>query len=548
MKNKYRSLLFPLAAAALSLPAADALAQPVTASYCDGPDFNSPTIQYNCNSSFDASFNSGSMRLTALGVPNQQGAAFFKDHLDFTANGASLPVSTYFRFLVGKDGDVNPGGNGLTFILQNDTDGAGQCGENGNGMGFAGISPSIVFEFDTHQDALEGPHVSLMMDGDAATHHASATIPASVGNIFGQELDVWIDYDAAGKSFAVYMAKAKDPPAKPAVALAWSPEPGGVYDPTALNLGTHLAGQGYLGFTSSTGSVLTNDHRILKWEFSTGGIPCDCAGATDAERNAYCDLIAPNRPICNPVDPDVPTGPKICGCVVDGQCPAYEAAKCDAFPGSQACVPCTTDANCEHFGDPKHALCLIDDTHDGVCGECKTDADCPMDRPNCDNTLPVPQCTGGCTKDDECIDRDKARCDKAAMPEPTCDKCISDVNCAHFASTDNPTTICGSAGGNHPGRCLICNMNSDCKDSAKPVCLLDEQYNECVECVTNDDCKDPLEPICDPTAHTCGPQSGRVIAGGGCSLSHDATKDALSALGIAVAGAALALARRRRRS
>jgi MYXO-CTERM domain-containing protein len=542
MKRKYRSLLFPLAAAAISLPAADAFAQdPVTKSYCDPskltPDASGGDIVYNSAAKYDAA---RGMWLTQDGDTFKAGTAFYKDSLLFKNNMVDRSFWTYFRFHAGSKPSLM-GGNGLTFIMHQSAAGAKAVGANDNGMGFGGITESVVFEFDTHADEMAPDHLSLMLNGDQEMHRATANTSA-FGKFSGAanlEYDVWIEYDHTLPAFQIYMAKvanASDPPAKPAAPLVWAEAPGGKL-PADLDLGDHVL-TGWVGFTSATGA-LTNNHEIHKWEFSTGGIPCDCAGATATERDAYCGKVTNGTlPTCNPVDPNDPTGPKICGCVADAQCPAYETAKCDAFPGSQECVPCTEDANCAHFNDPLHALCA-----DGVCGECKTNADCPMDRPTCD---PNHQCTDACSEDADCPTREVPRCDTAAMPKAKCDKCVADSNCTRFGSATPSTPICGAAQSTHAGICVQCNTNADCKDEARPACLIDEKYNECVECVTNDDCTNPLEPVCDPTAHKCEPAAGRVIAGGGCSLSQDSTKSGLAALGAAVA-AALAFSRRRRR-
>lgn len=517
-------------------------ADPVTRSFCDPSKLTTSEIQYNGAAKFDATHG---MWLTQAGDPFKAGTAFYKTALEFKAGNVNRSFWTYFRFRIAS----NPtGGNGLTFILQNSQSKEFALGSNGDGLGFGGITESIIFEFDTHADASGAlSHISLLLDGDQNTHQADVISPPAL--ISGGGMDAWLEYDHTVPTFKLYLTTASDPPQRPPTALTWKPGPGGI-DPKFLDLGGIMLG-GYPGFTSSTGDVdHTNDHEVRKWEFSTLGVPCDCVG-TPAQSDTYCSTVVPGTPHCTTVSPSGTPSGKVCvECTQNPDCKDPTKPRCDTLDlsknpqGFGTCEPCLVDNDCTHI--PGLPRC---DTTSGACTECLMDVDC-MDptKPVCDPANH--KCIPGCVKDADCPTPDLPRCDTAVHE---CALCTSDDNCTRF--TEIP--LCGIDGTGHVGVCVECNANPDCASQPDtPVC--NTTKNECVQCNTDDDCTDPKAPVCNTNTNTCEcpagqtcppPPTGRFVAGGGCDCSMEGS-DASNTLAALAAATALAtaFARRRRRS
>ena len=543
MNTKLQRITAPALAAAAILATTNAIAaDPVTRSFCDPTAItNASEIVYNGVAKKDAA---KGMWLTQAGATFKAGSAFFKDRLELKSGMVDRSFWTYFRFRIEGDPD---GGNGLTFIMHDAQAGASALGSNGDGLGFGGITKSIIFEFDTHVDMAGGPnHISLLLDGNQDFHHADVLSGAPAAFITPAGIDVWLEYDHTIPTFKLYVANPKNPPITLPADVVWDVNPGGV-SPDMLDIGGIITG-GYVGFTSATGS-LTNDHEIQKWEFSTLGIPCDCIG-TQSESDAYCFTRDNKEPHCASVVTQAgPTGKVCVECVQNPDCKDPTKPRCDILDlsktpqGFGTCEPCQTDPDCTHIPGLPHC-----ETTTGECKECIVDVDCKdPTKPVCDPANN--KCITGCIKDEDCPSPTQPRCDTAVHQ---CDLCTSDANCTRFA----PTPLCGADTTNNPGICVECNTNPDCAaNPTEPVC--DTTTNTCVECNTNEDCNDPAKPDCDTTAHQCvcpagqtcpPPPSGKYIEGGGCDCNLPATtsKNTLAAL-TSLAIAALATTRRRRR-
>ncbi len=78
--------------------------------------------------------------------PNQSGACWFNKKM-----GLKNGFETEFTFLINGNDTKENGGDGFTFVLQNQ--GTNTARAEGDAIGYQKIKNAIVFEFDTHKDA-----------------------------------------------------------------------------------------------------------------------------------------------------------------------------------------------------------------------------------------------------------------------------------------------------------------------------------------------------------------------------------------------------------
>lgn len=119
--------------------------------------------------------------------PYQTGSAWFEQALDL-----SHPFELRFTLLLG-DKDAQ-GADGIVFVLHPRP----ETGWRGEGMGFAGLVPSLGVEFDTYRNHHLGDpasdHVAVMRDG--RSYHT--TDPAEVRELEdGQQHPLRVVYDPA---------------------------------------------------------------------------------------------------------------------------------------------------------------------------------------------------------------------------------------------------------------------------------------------------------------------------------------------------------------
>jgi gliding motility-associated-like protein len=129
-------------------------------------NLNSLTAQYTTNGTA-TQLNESCIRVTEA-VMTQVGSAYFNTPLDL-----SQPFSFSGTMFFGAD---DAGADGMTFILA--TDPTAQ-GISGGGIGYEGITPSLIVEFDTWQNAEIGDvvqdHMGIMSNG-VANHNAPETL------------------------------------------------------------------------------------------------------------------------------------------------------------------------------------------------------------------------------------------------------------------------------------------------------------------------------------------------------------------------------------
>jgi Legume lectin domain len=531
MTSPYRRLVSSIGFAALALLPARAWA--VTQTSCSFPQ---GLTTYTLNQNAFEALNS-EIRLTD-NVAAETGSAFLTAPIAITA---TTSFHAYFRFQIGP---TAAGGDGLAFVLHNSAAGAAALGTGAGAMGYGGLTPSVIVEFDTFKNTggdTNANHVGLMLNGSATTHTAVGTPTFTMAG--AGVLSAWIDYDGVGHTINVYLATTATKPTTPIVTHA-------------LTLYTQLlsAGQMYVGFTGATNTgTEINEHDVLELELSTTGVPCACegdsacSGATPAcATSGVCAICsATNDAACTGATPvcDVPVNTCV-GCLTNATC-ADPKPICDKT--ALACRACATNADCSG-STPE---CATTGVNSGDCVLCVADANCPPTSPRCTTTNTcvqcisaadcggdTPVCNGGlckpCASDancggatpacevwgacGQCSATNGSACvggtDVCDFPSGTCVACEFNSDCSGMTPTCNPTshtcqpcaTNADCAGnpegpacvttGMKAGSCVICAVDADCTSPAAPKC--DTVANQCVACLSSTDCSAPT-PVCNNT-------------------------------------------------
>ncbi len=251
-----KSILAALLLCACGLFAAQAQATPVI----DYPNFSSATgLQLNGGASLTGS----SLQLT----PAQEftaGTAWSRTEIQPAGS-----FETEFELRMHESNTLASFGtfaDGMAFVLQPDS--AEQIGEPGGDLGYAGISPSAVVQFDIYQNTYDPavPYISFMENGDAETHLATSESPLPFPLYGETPVRAWVVYDAEHSELSVYAAQA--PASKPAKALF----------SFKVNLAELLHSEyAFAGFTAGTGSG-DAVQEVLNWQLSSD-LPSRTVGA-----------------------------------------------------------------------------------------------------------------------------------------------------------------------------------------------------------------------------------------------------------------------------
>jgi len=198
----------------------------------------------------------------------------------YTSEAVSVSdFSSYFRFRVidagGKLNNYNSesGADGIAFVIQGV--GPNALGGDSCGMGYEGIAPSVVIEFDTWKNAEpddnnndpDSNHIGIMLNGNI-NHGEGAPDTASVEERFddGEIWYVWIDYD--GQTLEIRMSQSDNKPDNPLLSKQ-------------IDIASILSGgTGYVGFSSATGQDWGN-YDLIYWsfdKFNSGGGDDDGGG------------------------------------------------------------------------------------------------------------------------------------------------------------------------------------------------------------------------------------------------------------------------------
>ncbi|MFK7818047.1 MAG: Calx-beta domain-containing protein [Planctomycetaceae bacterium] len=191
----------------------------------------------------------GSRLLLTQAVNSQAGSAFLQQPLEIKPN-TSFETEFSFSLTGGTSG-----ADGITFTLQNDAAGSNALGANAGNVGYAGISQSIAFEFDTWQNPWDpsNNHTDLLRDGNIEDALATRVAPFDLNS--GSTYYAWVQYDGDSDLLELYVDDDPVIPANPRIS-------------TTIDLAEVLGSQAFLGFTGGTGGA-NNVQEIRSWEFAS---------------------------------------------------------------------------------------------------------------------------------------------------------------------------------------------------------------------------------------------------------------------------------------
>lgn len=394
------------------------------------------------------------------------------------------PLSTakdfHIEFVVKISLNTKEGGaDGMAFIMHNNGAGATALGTAGQGMGYQGISPSIVVEFDTFENLYSAGdtndnHVAITKNGDP--NHASTTnaeLPVNddpgVDLKSGSNVYVWIDYIASSTTLDVYLAVSDNKPTTTTLTTA------------SLDVVDVLGEQMYIGFTGSTGDVFSQ-HEIVELYASDEGQADDGCCKTDADcaANALGPVCDPIKKICGP-----------CSLLDDGTC--EQPAACDV---SKAINTCTAECN-GNYGSgttqactsPNFQACSVSGPTAGNCAMCNGDfastpelaIRCPEGAPTC---LKEGFC-GLCQRDADCTE---GIWNAGGLCNLATGQCYCSANADCTKSLAGPTCTAG-----------VCGCTDDSECGAGNYC----KNGGCIRrsCQSDGDCESPQ--FCDATSFVC---------------------------------------------
>lgn len=139
-------------------------------------------------------------------LPDQTGGVWYDNPIDFDSD-FTIRYQNNFGFL-----DAN-GADGMALVFKRNSN--PQLGFSGGGLAYAGISPSLIIEFDTYQNTDLGDpawdHISIMKNGDPnhnnSVNNLSGPIQASATSLNiedGNFHEIKIEWLAASNTLMVY--------------------------------------------------------------------------------------------------------------------------------------------------------------------------------------------------------------------------------------------------------------------------------------------------------------------------------------------------------
>ncbi|KAM7265073.1 hypothetical protein ACFE04_002756 [Oxalis oulophora] len=202
----------------------------------------------------------------------KSGHAFHNTPIQLKSNGSAFSFATTFIFAIRSEYPVLSG-HGVVFVISptKGLPGAlpsqylGLFNDKNNGNASNHV---VAVELDTIESNefgdINNNHVGIDING----LHSVDAQPAGyyVANDFknlslisGDPMQVWVEYDAASKRLNVTMAPFEaDKPSRPLMSYS-------------IDLSTDVNESMYVGFSSSTGSVLSS-HYVLGWSFITNSL------------------------------------------------------------------------------------------------------------------------------------------------------------------------------------------------------------------------------------------------------------------------------------
>ncbi|MCX5952201.1 MAG: YDG domain-containing protein [Cyanobacteria bacterium] len=220
------------------------------------------SLQFNGDAYWDSA--KGSVVLTPSAV-NKSGS-FFYDTAISLADDASFSTSFQFKISESKGHDGQDGADGLVFVIKNSN--AKAIGDNGEGLGYKGISNSLGIEFDTYNNGIvaeaykdsDGNHVGINLNGSIESKEAT-----KIASNFNNALPwtAWVDYNDNLRSVDVRLANNSN--SRPDSSVLSYILQKSLKDTIGEVNGSSLAS---FGFTAATGGA-TGKHEILSWSLFT---------------------------------------------------------------------------------------------------------------------------------------------------------------------------------------------------------------------------------------------------------------------------------------
>jgi len=507
----------------------------------------------------DASLDGTSLIVTQP-LENQAGSVSYIPKL---STAGDVHISMVVQ-LTESGGSAN-GADGLAFVLHNSPLGTAALGEVGQGIGYGGISPSVVVEFDSYKNTWDTDDNRVAITRDGEFRHnvgINASYPQVASPVVlksGEPVYLWMDYEHVSHDIKVFLAPTEAKPAAPTLTANID---------LAVALGTDF----FVTFTGSTGGAWSRHIVRELYASDIFGDPRDVCCNADADCPNPGELCDPAKHLCGPCtlgdsdgcDPATPAcslasstnqcvaactgdngsaGANPCGvafpaCRPDGSCASCNGD--DATAATVKCLPsapfcsttgfcgrCTSNADCATNNAPHGgAVC---DVGTGACRACTTDLECGDGRAcvaaacvaKAANGQPVP---GGV-----CDDTTKSAC-ASGVCDPADDTCGAPTGGTCASTAECRTGVCVAEGPN-ANTCQACGTASDCSGTT-PLCgaastcigctgdfaatdgaLCPENAatcfanGSCAACTTNADCTQGgthAGAICNPTTGTCG--------------------------------------------
>ena len=196
--------------------------------------------------------------LRLVSSDNFRGSAFSLTPISIDSDTS---FSTSFQVDVNR---INGGGDGLTFIVQNDSRRDRALGQDGGNIGYGGnfrIDPSLVIQFDFFQNGIDqdpnNNHVGINLDGNNISE-VTASPDFDMDNT-DNPFTVWIDYEGESNLIEVFLSETTEKPSTPVLQ----------YEDEELDLSNLLGNEAYIGFSAGQSSGTLTNIDILNWEFSS---------------------------------------------------------------------------------------------------------------------------------------------------------------------------------------------------------------------------------------------------------------------------------------
>jgi hypothetical protein len=176
------------------------------------------------------------------GVGGEAGTAWYKTPVNIQA------FTNDFTFQLS-----NPVANGITFAIQNSTNGANALGGNGSALGYSAIPNSLAIKFDFYTPVGQGTNsTGLYINGATPTTPAIDLTNSGINLLSGDEMSAHIVYDGATLTMTI---------SDMVTGTSWSTS-------WEINIPATIGGSNtaYVGFTGSTGAYAASQ-KIMTWSF-----------------------------------------------------------------------------------------------------------------------------------------------------------------------------------------------------------------------------------------------------------------------------------------